>query len=350
MPGLHSVKHFHPRNPAIIEMANNCATEGDYDSERRADANETGLVAYSLTAVALEAIRYDYPELVFRRLASPQTGLTPGTETYRWDELDYRGMAKIIENYADDLPDVSAYIKTNTGVIRSIGDSFQFTKQDMRRVLESRRQGRQSETLDVERVAYAREVMERKKDQIAAYGDTLSGLPGILKNTNITLLTAATPASGTSKRWTGGHKNGTEILKDLRMLASSVRTQSKGIHTINTLVMPIEELEAISVMPLIATSENQITVLQQFLQSQAAMGRPVEIITWNRASTADAAGTGPRVLAYERSPRNLALVEPVDFEVEAPQRVSLTYKFPCESRYGGIYWKRPLAAVYLDFV
>lgn len=349
MPGLYSVKHFHPRNPAIMEMANVCAADDDY-SEKRADANETGLVAYSLTAVALDAVRYDYPELVFRQLASLQDGLTPGTETYRWDELDVRGMAKIIENYADDLPDVSAYIKTNTGVIRSIGNSFQYTKQDVRRVIEARRQGRQTAVLDVDRVVQCREMMERKKDQIAAYGDPLSQLPGIFKNTNITLLTASTPATGSSKRWNGGNKIGTEVLKDLRTLVSTVRTQSKGIHTVDTIVLPIEELEAISVMPLIASSENQITVLQQFLQSQAAMGRPIRIVTWNRASTADAAGTGPRILAYESNPRNLRLVEPVDFEADAPQRVSLTFKIPCESRFGSIYWRRPLAAVYLDFV
>lgn len=350
MPGNYTVRHFHRSNPAIIEMANVCASDDDYGSERRADANETGLVAYSLTAVALDAVRYDYPELVFRQLAPLQDGLSPGTENYTWNELDYRGMAQIIENYADDLPDVSAHIKTNTGKIRSIGDSFQYTKQDIRRVLESRRQGRQAETLDVERVVFAREVMERKKDQIAAYGDTLSQLPGILKNANITLLTALAPASGSNKKWTGTDKVGTEVLRDLRRMVTQIRTQSKGIHTATTFVMPIEELESISQMPLIAGSENQITVLQQFLASQAAMGRPVNIITWNRAATADAAGTGPRVLAYENSPRNLRLVEPVDFEAEAPQRVSLSFKIPCESRFGSIYWRRPLAAAYMDFV
>lgn len=348
MPGSYTVKHFHPRNPAIIEMANVCSSEDDY-TERRADANETGLVAYSLTSVALDAVRYDYPELVFRQLAALQDGLTPGTETYRWDELDIRGMAQIIENYADDLPDVSAYVKTNTGVIRSIGNSFQYTKQDVRRVLEARRQGRQTEVLDVDRVVQCREMMERKKDQICAYGDPLAQLPGIFKNPNITLLSASTPATGTSKRWTAGDKTGAEVLKDLRTLVSQVRLQSKGIHTVNTIVMPIEEAEALSVMPLLSNNENQITVLQQFQQSQAALNRPVNIITWNRASTADAAGTGPRILAYENLPRNLRLVEPVDFEADAPQRVSLTFKVPCESRFGSIYWRRPLAATYMDF-
>jgi hypothetical protein len=350
MPGRYSVRAFSPHNPAIQEMANVCASGEEYTSDRRADANEVSLVAGALTAVALDAVRYDYPELVFRQLAPLQDGLTPGTENYRWDELDVRGMASIIANYADDLPDVSAYTKQNTGIIRSLGDSFQYTTQDVRRVLESRRQGRQTATLDVDRVVLAREIMERKKDQICAYGDPLYQLPGILKNTNVTLLTASTPAGGGTKRWVGGTKIGTEVLRDLRSLLQTVRTQSKGVHTPNVIVMPIEEFEAISTMPLITGSENQVLVLEQFLRSQAGMGRPVEIITWNRASTADAAGTGPRILAYERSPRTVRLVEPLDFEAQAPQRVNLSFKIPCEARFGGIFFKRPLSGAYMDFV
>jgi len=350
MPGQYSVRNLRASHPAVIEMANVCANEDDISSERRADSNETSLVAQSLTSVALDALTYDYAELAFRRLAPLQEGLSPGTESYRWDELDWRGMAKIIENYADDLPDVSAYIKSNTGTIKSIGDAFQYTKQDIRRVMEARRQGRQSEVLDVDRVVQAREFIERKKDVIAAYGDTKSGLPGVLKNVNVTLLTASTPASGTSKKWTGGHKSGAEVLKDFRTLMSAVRVQSKGIHTVTTIVAPIEEIEAVSVMPLLAGSDNQITVLQQFLTSQRDMGRPITIIPWNRCATADAAGTGPRVLAYQNDARVLRLVEPLDFEADPPQRVNFSFKVPCESRYGSIYWRRPLAGAFMDFV
>jgi hypothetical protein len=349
MPGRYSVQHFHPANPAIQVMANVCASESDYGNERRADANETGLVAYSLTSVALDAIRVDYPGIVFRQLASLQDGLSPGTEDYRWDELDYRGMAKIIENYADDLPDVGAHMTSNTGKIRSLGNSFQYTKQDVRRVLEARRQGRQGVVLDVDRVVFAREVMERKKDQIAAYGDPLSKLPGIFKNPNVTLLSASAPGTGTDKKWTGTDKTGEEILADLRRLISQVRLQSKGIHTVNTLVLPVEVVEVLSMKPLLAGNQNQITVLQQFRQMTQEQGA-INIVTWDRANTADALGTGPRILAYENNPRNLRLVEPVDFEAEAPQRVSLTFKVPCESRFGGIFWKRPLAGAYMDFI
>lgn len=347
MPGMYSVRNLNASNPGVQEMANVCWSEDG--RERRADANETGIVADALTTVALDAITYDYPELVFRQLAPLQEGLSPGTETYQWEEIDVTGMAKVIANYGDDLPNVAHYIKSNRGIIRSIGAATEYTKQDVRRVIEARRQGRGA-VLDVDRVAQVREMIERKKDYIAAYGDTTYSLPGVLKNSNVTVVSAAAPASGSSKRWDGVDKIGTEMLKDLRAGLTAIRTTSKGIHRATAVIMPIEFAEAISMKPLITSSENQITVLEQFTRSQADMGYPVRIIPWQRCSTADANGTGPRVMFLEISPRVLRLVEPLDFEADAPQRVSLTFKIPCESRYGGIFFKRPLGALYMDFI
>lgn len=351
MPGRYSVRHFHPANPVIADMASVCLSDNDFGPcERRADANEVGLLANALTAVALDAVKYDYPGIIYRELAPLQDGLTPGTETYQWDEYDFRGMAKLIVNYGDDLPNVSAYIKSNTGKIRSLGDAYEYTKQDVRRVFEARRNGRQAIVLDTDRAQFAREVMERAKDKIAAFGDTVAGLPGILKAPNVTLLSASAPGTGTAKRWDGADKTGLEIFKDFSTLLSTVRLQSKGIHGVNTVVMPVEFEEALAVKRLIPDSPNQISVLGAIRGLIAERGGNVEIKTWDKCSIADAAGTGPRVLAYERNPRNLRLVEPLDFEAEAPQRVNFSYRIPCESRFGGIYFKRPLSAAYLDFI
>lgn len=339
---------FGPRNPAIIEMANVCAVgEGE---ERRADAAETALVSQALTAAGIAAVKYDYPELLFRMVAPLQEGIGPGADSYTWNEYDVVGMAKIIANYGDDLPNVSANVRTNTGLIKTIADAFEYTKQDVRRVLEARKQGRQAEVLDVDRIAEAREMIERKKDAIAFLGDTVHNLPGVLKNANVTTLTASTPGTGTDKKWTGTDKTGGEILKDLRAGVTQIRTQSQGRHTPNVIIMPIEEAEAIAAKPLVGTTENQVTVLEQFLASSAASGRPIRIIATTRAKLANNSNNGPRVMFLHVSPDVLRLVEPLPFEADAPQRVSLSFKVPCESRFGGIFIKKPLAAAYMDFV
>jgi len=349
MPLPQSIRAFHPQSPAIEEMATVCANESEYEVSRRADANETLIVSQALQTVTLDALRAVYPGILFRQLASQQGGLTPGTASFTWDEYDVAGMAKLIANYGDDLPDVTAFITQNVGIVRSLGNAFKYSKQDVRAVLEARRLGRQGIVLDVDRVALAREIMERKKDEIAAIGSPLGKLPGILKNPNVTVLSAAAPATGTSKKWTGVDKTGQEIVTDLRNLTSQVRIQSKGIHSPTTVVMPIEEYEAASRKSL-TINNMETTALAHFLNTETQSGRAIQVMQWNRAAKADAAGTGPRVMAYEASAEAVRVVEPLDFEADPPQRVGLEFRVPCESRFGGIYIRRPLAFAYLDFV
>jgi hypothetical protein len=347
MPGLHSIRNLQADVPAVQEMAAVClAADG---AEMRADANETAFVSGALTSVTLEAIGYEYPELIFRQLAPLQQGITPGTETFTWEEFDIVGMADIIANYAQDLPSVSEFIKTNTGIVKSLGASFEYTKQDVRRVAEARRNGRGA-VLDIDRVELARQMIERRKDLICAFGDATNNLPGVLKNANVTVLTAATPGVGGSKSWTAGLKTGGEMLKDLRAGLSAVAISSRDSHRVNTIVMSQEYRRALATTPLVPTTENQTTVLQEFVRSQNEMGEPVRLLTWTKCAKADAAGTGNRVLFMEVGPRVARLVEPMDFEADPPQRHAFTFKIPCEARFGGIVFKRTLGAAYMDFV
>jgi hypothetical protein len=334
--------------PEIQEMAND-AIRADGET-RRADANEITILSRALISTGIEAVRYDYPDLVFRQIASLQEGIDPGEETYEWQEWDVAGMAKVINNYGDDLPNVGASMKTNTGVIRSIGNSFEYSKQDIRRVLVARRRSAAATLLDVERIALAQEMMERKKDKIAALGDVKYSLPGVLKSANVTLISASAPATGTDRKWTGVDKTGAEIIKDIRTGISTMVNQSKGIHYPDLIVVPIEVLQALSSRPLLPSSENQTLILQEFMRSQTEMNRPIRMIAWNQCALADAAGTGQRVLFLKSTPDVLRLVEPLPFEADPPQKVNFAWKVPCESRYGSIFFKKPLGAVYMDFV
>lgn len=345
--GAISLRALSAQNPAMQDLVSSALSGDDYGTpQKRADANETAIVAGALQAVALDVLRTQYPGIVFRSLASQQDGLTAGTATFTWDEIDWRGMAKVISNYADDLPDVSEMVTSNQGLIRSLGVSFQYSKQDLRSVAEARRLGRQNIVLDAEKMSIAREAMERLKDKIAAVGDVRAKLPGIFKNLNVTLLSASAPASGTNRRWNGPDKTGQEIVNDLSALMTQVRTQSLGIHEVNTVVMPIEAEIAWRTKYILYPNAAPVTAQQEF----ARRFPNVRIVGWNRAALADAAGTGPRVLAYQNDPTVLRVVEPLDFEASSPQVVNLSFKVPCEARFGGIFFKRPLAAAYMDFV
>jgi hypothetical protein len=333
--------------PQIQQMADSVIQQ---DGElRRADAGETMFISQALQAAGVAAITRIYAGVTFRGCAPLQDGLTPGTETYTWQEYDIRGMAKIVANYAKDLPNVAQFVTTNTGIIKSIADAFEYTVQDLRRVVEARRNGRQAAVLSPDNVSIARQMIERKKDVIAYLGDTTYNLPGLLKSANVTVLTASTPASGSSKLWTGVDKTGGEMLADLRKLGSTIEVQSQGNFGIDNpegvIVMPIEEYAALRSKPLSGNDNDNRTVWTQFRIEFPT----IEVIRTVRAKLANAANNGPRVMAYQRSGEILRMVEPLDFQAQPPQPDALTFKVPCDSRFGGIFIKQPLAAVYMDF-
>jgi hypothetical protein len=326
------------------------ADSANDNGDTRADAGETSMLATSLTQTAIEAIEADYPENQFRAVAPRQDGIDEGADDFTWDEYNTVGMAKIIANGSDDLPNVDQYITTNKGKIESYGIAYSYTDQDVRRAAFARRNGRQAIVLDPDRAVAAREVAERTKDRDAAYGNTLYGIPGFFKGPNVALAIAAAPAVGTNRNWRMGDKNPREILAEMRLGVRTVSVTSKGSQVVNTIVMGIEMAEYLASTPLNPTGDNQISIMAEFMRSQREAGRPITIISWVRASTADAAGTGDRVVFYNRSLRTLGLVEPMIFRAAPPERRGLSTRVANETRFGGIYWKRPLAGLYMDFV
>lgn len=317
--------------------------------ESRADANETAMLATALTQTALEAIEADYPENRFRDAAPLQQGIAEGADNFTWDEYDTVGMAKIISNGSDDIPNVSQYIKTNEGKVESYAIAYSYTDQDVRRAAFARQSGRQAIVLSPDKAIEARAVVERTKDRDAAFGDPKYSIPGFFRSSNVSMITASAPAAGTSRAWDGGDKTGIENLADLRLGVRTVATVSKGSQFCDTVAMSIELAEFLATQPLMPDNENQITVLAEFLRAQREIGRPITVIAWNRARTADAAGTGDRVVFYRRSPQVLALVEPMILRATAPERRGLATHVVNETRFGGIFWKKPLGGLYMDF-
>lgn len=320
------------------------------NADTREDAGETAMVAGALTQSAIEAIAADFPELKYTEVAPLQPGIDEGAEDFDWQEFTTVGMAKIIANGADDLPNVAQYMTKNTGKIEGYGIAYSYTDHDLRRAAFARRNGRQAMVLDPDKAIAAREVAERTMDRDGAYGDTLHQIPGFFKSANVTLSISPAPAAGTLRSWRAGDKNPREVLQEMRNGVKAISVTSKGTRVCTHIVMGIEMAEHLAATPLNPTGDNQVSIMAEFLRAQREAGRPIQIITWVRASTADAAGTGDRVVFYERSINVLGRVQPMLFRAAPPTRRDLSTRVANEARFGGIYFKRPMGALYLDFV
>lgn len=298
----------------------------------RADANETVVFSRELDHVISEVVDYDYPEFRARDFIPVAQGVPPGAETFTWYGYDRVGVAKMLTNYADDIPNVTAFAEKHTTPIEGIAVGFSYSVQDVRAAALTGR------PLDRTLAVYAREAIERKIESIAATGDSTRGVPGMLNNSSVALVTA-----GINGDWQNAATTGQQILEDLHLIPKTVWINSKQVHKPDVLILGTTAYAKAATK--LYSSQTPDTVLDVFLRT-SKMVRTVD--SWVECDLADAEGNGERAVCYARDARNLELVIPIEFLAHAPQAKGLMFEVPCEGRIGGVVLKRPLSMVYCD--
>lgn len=294
----------------------------------RLDDGETALLARQLEYVKTQTYDILYSKLKSREFIPISGEVDVGAETWTYRQWDWRGMAKIVANYADDLPLVDALVKEFPQRIVDIADAYQWSIKDLRRAAKS------GVPIDTKKAQAARNAIERKMDDIAAFGDTASNIPGFLNNANVPVVNL------TNGAWLST-ATADEIMADLFELEQAIIDQSEEVHEADTLLLPTAHYGKIATTKFSTNSD--FTILQWFLknaQTIKTVGR------WNKLATAD--GGSPRALAYQRSPDVVELMIPLEFEQLPPEKRNLTYLVACLGRIGGVCWYRPLAAAYGD--
>lgn len=273
-------------------------------------------------------------ELKCRQLIPVSHEAGPGAEVITYTQYDQTGIAKIISNYADDLPVANIKGRQFSSPVRSLGIAFIYSLQDIRASMMANKNLPQKESN-----AAARGMAE-KEETIAATGDSDSGLGGFLNNANVTLVSAQNPGSGT--RWIADSKTGDQIVYDLSYAVQYMLDLTKEVEKPDTQLLPSLQYGHIAQkrMP-----DLNVTILSFFLATNPWIKT---IGTWSKLKLADAAGTGPRMVTYRRHPDKLSLEIPQDYETLPVQQVNLSFKTPCHERIGGVIIPYPLSVLYMD--
>lgn len=300
----------------------------------RFDAGETAVTARELEHIEQQVTEVLYPDLYAQDFVPLIPGVDAGAEVYTWRQEDYVGEAKVVANRGDDLPSVDVSLTENYHPIRTVGDKYSYTTQELRRFAEMKARG-SSIQLDVERAKKAREFIERKIDAMLTTGDTPTGIKGIANNSNVTLGTLPFGS------WTTATAQ--QILADLQYLERTVYTQSKQRLMADTMLLDPESYAIAMQTPLGVNNDH--TVMAFFLASAMSVKT---VRPWWRLSTADAGGTGKRAIAYKRDVTVLGSLIPLIFQAQPPQARGLEFEIPCEARCGGVVVKRPLGVLYAD--
>lgn len=271
-----------------------------------------------------------YASLKANELIPVDTTTPEGAEVVTYRQFDSTGTAKIISNYADDIPLVDINAKEYTSRLRTIADAYIISIQDVKAANYAR--------VDVEqrRFISAIRVQQQYMNRLAFFGDVNYGLIGWLTNPNVDnqLVAGATAAD---KRWI--NKTPTAILKDLNDAVTFIVSATNGVEFPNRLVLPIEQYQIIANTPISTT--NNTTILEQFTRNY-----PEIQVIWANELKGAFTGTTDGFILYNYSREKLYQEVPYLFEVLPPQWQNMAYKVICHSRYGGTIVVYPQSMVF----
>lgn len=297
---------------------------------QRLDAGETAALARQLEFIYAKTYDVMYPNLKARQFIPVDTSVDSGAEFYTYRQWDQFGMAKIISNFADDLPRVDVLAKEFSAPIKSLGVSYGYSIQDLRRAAMSGSQ------LDVKRATATRRASEQAVDEIAAFGDAAAGLGGFTNNANVPLVTPNNAPWSTATPL--------EIVADVNKLVNSIVTATLETYVPDTLVLDTASFAIINTRPMSSTGDSDRTILKFILENNPYLRNIDQWLKLNDAGAADVT----RLVCYARDPEVLELVIPQEYEQFPPQARNLEFVVPTHSRIGGVSVRYPLAMAYMD--
>lgn len=303
------------------------------ESTGRLDANEGLFFARQLEYIRPKAYDVKRAPLSALALMPVDTSTNPGAEYITYRQYDSVGIAKIIANYADDLPRADVMAKEFTSPVRGIGDSYGYSMQEIRAAQYA------GVDLSSKKQAAARRAHDELINRLAWFGDAISGLPGLLSNPNLPGYVIPATGTGSSKLWST--KTPDQIIADMNGIVNAVTTNSKGIHRANELWLPLNQFTYIGSVPRSGTSDT--TILEFFRMNNPGV-EVKAVLEIGGVSGLD------KMIALENSIDNYQLNIAMMFMQHAPQLRNLEFVVPCESRFAGLTVEYPLAFAVADSI
>jgi len=293
--------------------------------------------ARELDYVKSQSYDVQYPEFTALQLFPISNEVDPGAETVTYYSYDKVGLAKIISNYATDLPRADVKGKPTTAMIKSIGNSYGYSVQEMRA---SRMAGK---NLDVRKAESARYQIDYLTNKIAWNGDTDNGLKGVLSLGNdVPLYVLATGASG---KTTWADKTADEILADITGMQKQMATTTKKVEKADTLALPSYAYIELANKRI----EGTATTLLKYIQDNLP---DIKQIVSCPELDADSVETNPYAAAsdgqgvalfFKNDARKLTIETPLSFIQYPAQTQGLEVVIPCESRIAGAMIYYPMS-------
>lgn len=340
---MNKKRHTHYDKTEMRTLRNSAIPTAIMASENtRFDSVDDASVFFAreLDFVKKQSYDVEYPELTALSLFPITSDSDPGAETITYYTYDKSGLAKIIDNYSTDLPRADVTGKPSYAMVKSIGDSYGYSSQEMRA---SRLAGK---SLDVRKGESARYQIDNLTNRIAWAGDAESGLMGVLSDgQNIPIFTITAGVKSGKLTWL--EKEADEILYDVNGMQKQVARITKNVERPDTLCIPSDVYMDISTRRIPDTS----TTVKAFLLEHAPY---LKDIVSAAELDSDSVSTNPYAkekngqgvaFLFKNDVRKLSLEIPMPFYQYPLQVKNLETVIPCESRVAGVIVYYPLSAL-----
>jgi hypothetical protein len=292
------------------------------------DADEGIIFSRQLEFINQTLYETKYPMLKARDLFPVDSRIPSAAESFTYYIVDKHGAFELITNYSDDLRNIEHTGEQSVGMIKGFGAAVAYSTQDIRAAQMA------GIPLNDMQFRTARELWERRLDEIAFNGLPQGNLVGVMTHPNIP--TGAVPnGAAASPLWI--NKTPDEILADLNAMSAETINTTNGVESPDHIVMPIAQYEHISVTP--RSNVSDTTILEFFLRTNIHIKT---IIPWYKLKGAGTGGADV-MFSYRRDPSTVELVISQEFEVFPPQERNLAFKIPTHARTGGLKIRYPLS-------
>jgi len=316
----------------------------------RLDADESIFFNRELETIMARSFDVLYPELKAIRLIPVDTSAGPGADSITYRQFDTVGLAKVIANYADDLPRADVLGKEFTSKVRSIGGAYGYSLQEVRSAAKA---GRPLAQMKANAARRANDQIVDKIAWLAKSSDTAyGGLVGLLYAPNVTTGTAPAGATTGVVPWYNANpalqKNADEILTDLNNLVTDIVDLTGGVEVPDTLLLPIKQYSRLQKTRLAAGTDT--TILEFFLANNPSITSVEWVNELKALAPLPSGGAGPADVAvcYRRSIDKLSLQLPQPYEQLPAQERNLEFVVPTHSRCGGVIVHYPLSISILE--
>jgi hypothetical protein len=175
----------------------------------------------------------------------------------------------------------------------------------------------------VERAMAQAQAADEFMDQLCATGDSFGlGFTGIANNGDVDNSLVVGTSKSTTTSWSAATTADFDlVLRDCHALTDAVYVASKERRVADTMLLPLDEYQALNRLRPANYADNALTTFQKEWTAKA--GKPTRIIVWDRLASIGSISSGPRIVAFDSNKLVVALMQGkaygVDQVLEVPR-------------------------------